>query len=91
MSNYEMKEGSFVLFKNKDKKGENHPDYKGKIKVNGEEKSFAAWLKTSKAGETYMSGQWSDYVNKSQEAKGHIAPSKPQYQESDNFDQDIPF
>jgi len=38
-----------AIFKN-DKKAENHPDYKGKINVDGIEKEIALWLKTSKDG-----------------------------------------
>lgn len=44
-----------ALFKNKDKKAENHPDYKGQINVSGIEYWVSAWLKESKAGEKYMS------------------------------------
>lgn len=54
MSGY-SNENSGVLFKNKDKKTEKHPDYRGDLDVGGEPFYLSAWLKTSKAGEKYMS------------------------------------
>jgi|SRR5215831_9349660 len=44
-----------ALFKNKRKQTDNHPDYKGTIDVDGQEYWLSAWIKKSKAGETYMS------------------------------------
>ena len=38
-----------AIFKN-DKKAENHPDYKGKINVDGVDKEIALWIKKSKDG-----------------------------------------
>ena len=46
---------SGALFKNKDKKTDNHPDYRGSINVNGQEFWISSWLKTAKSGEKYMS------------------------------------
>jgi len=50
----------FVLFKNnKDK--ETQPDYTGKITLEGgKEMRLSAWLKESKAGNTFMSGTMSE-------------------------------
>lgn len=42
---------SGAIFKN-EKKAENHPDYRGKINVDGTDKDIALWLKTSKDGKT---------------------------------------
>ena len=42
---YEMKDGSFSLFKNDKKLTEKHPDYKGSIKINGVEHWFDALLR----------------------------------------------
>ena len=36
-----------AIFKNDNKKAENHPDYKGKVNVNGKEMEVALWMKTS--------------------------------------------
>jgi len=38
-----------AIFKN-EKKADNHPDYKGKINVDGVDKEIALWVKTSKDG-----------------------------------------
>ena len=47
---------TFVLFKNKDKATEKHPDYKGTLNIEGVEHWASAWVKTSKNGEKFMSG-----------------------------------
>jgi len=44
-----------VLFKNDKKTTEKHPDYQGNINVNGTEYKLAAWIKTSKKGDKFMS------------------------------------
>lgn len=44
-----------ALFKNDKQGNEKRPDYKGSLNVNGEEFTIAAWLKTSKQGQKYMS------------------------------------
>lgn len=46
---------SGALFKN-DKEGkESRPDYRGQLNVNGTDYWISAWLKSSKAGQKYMS------------------------------------
>ena len=44
-----------VLFKNDQKEQDNHPDYTGKINVGGKDFWLSAWIKTSKAGQKFMS------------------------------------
>jgi uncharacterized protein (DUF736 family) len=45
-----------VLFKNTNKKTDNHPDYNGKIVLsNGKEYYLNAWINESKSGMKYMS------------------------------------
>lgn len=39
-----------AIFKNDNKTSDNHPDYRGKINVDGVDKEIALWLKTSKDG-----------------------------------------
>jgi uncharacterized protein (DUF736 family) len=51
---YELKEMQGSLFKNNKKTTELHPDYTGKIKVNGVELQLSAWVAKTKAGETYL-------------------------------------
>jgi uncharacterized protein (DUF736 family) len=46
---------SGAIFKN-EKKADNHPDYKGKINVDGIDKDIALWLKTAKDGKTKYFG-----------------------------------
>lgn len=51
---YELKEMQGSLFKNSKKTTELHPDYTGKLKVNGVELQLSAWVAKTKAGETYL-------------------------------------
>jgi len=52
---FERKDNSGALFKNKKKTTETHADYTGSITFEGRECWLKAWIKTSKAGEKYMS------------------------------------
>ncbi len=75
---------SGVLFKNKEKKTDKHPDYRGEVNVGGTEFFLAAWLKKSKAGETYMSLSVTE--KNANNTRGQKEPPK-----SDDFDDDLPF
>lgn len=57
---YEMKDNSFSLFKNKDKKSDKSPDYSGDIMINGKKLKLAAWIKESRSGDKYMNGSVSE-------------------------------
>lgn len=72
-----------ALFKNKDKDAENHPDYKGNLNANGTEYWVSAWIKTSKAGEKYMSVS---IVPKEEKTK-----ERPMSQRAKSVDEDVPF
>jgi len=87
---YEMNDDSFTLFKNDKEGNENRPDYKGKIKINGVEKAIAAWIKTSKNGNKYMSGKVSDFKPMPQEAKQAAYTGKEDVG-GDPFSDEIPF
>lgn len=52
---YEQKENQGALFKNEDKSSDAMPDYKGSINVQGKDFWIAAWIKTSKKGQKFMS------------------------------------
>jgi hypothetical protein len=55
MADYEHKPGSFNLLKNTKKEGEKDSDYWGDGKLpDGTDVWVNAWLKKSKAGNTYM-------------------------------------
>ena len=66
---YEMKDGSFSLFKNDKKITEKHPDFKGSIKINGVEHWFDAWTKEGKNGK-FISGRIGDPKHKGFTPKG---------------------
>lgn len=63
MSQFEQKNNSGSIFSN-NKKAENHPDFKGKCKVNGVEMEVALWKKVSAKGTEWMSMSFSEpWVN----------------------------
>jgi uncharacterized protein (DUF736 family) len=51
---YELKELQGSLFKNSKKTTEQHPDYTGKLKVNGVELMLSAWVAKTKDGSSYL-------------------------------------
>lgn len=82
----EQKDMSGVLFKNDKKETDKHPDYKGRITVNGTEYWLAGWIKPGKVGK---------YLSLSVSAKdGAIKPksnTKPKQQQQDPAGDEIPF
>lgn len=69
-----------ALFK-AEKKSEKHPDYTGKINIGGNDHYLSAWIKKSKAGNTFMSLSLGDAVEQKQSnQKG-----------ADLYQDDIPF
>ena len=66
----EQRNNSGAIFKNDNKKAENHPDYKGKVLVNGKEMEVALWVKISAKGVNYFSASFSEpFVKVEQESK----------------------
>ena len=55
----ENKLNSGAIFKNDKKLSANHPDYKGKVNVNGKEMEVALWVKQGKNG-SFMSLSFSE-------------------------------
>jgi uncharacterized protein (DUF736 family) len=81
---------SGAIFKN-EKKADNHPDYKGKINVDGVDKEIALWLRTSKDGKTkFFSVKITDPYKTSDVAVSIPAPKAPEPAE-DFFQSDLPF
>ena len=57
MSDYEIKPGTFSLFKNENRTDDNNqPHYNGNGKdMNGNDFQVSSWVTTSKGGKTYLS------------------------------------
>ena len=77
----ENKVNTGAIFKNTNKKAENHPDYKGKVNVNGKEMEVALWVKQGKAG-SYFSASFSE---------PYVAPTEERRPVGDSIDDDLPF
>ena len=74
------REDTGMLFKNKEKKTESHPDYSGQVNIGGAQMRISAWIKDGKNGK-YMSLSFR-------------APGGDQHKQSggpEEFDDDIPF
>lgn len=74
-----------VLFKNNQKKTDKHPDYTGKIDVDGTEFRLSAWIKVDRNGNKYMSLAVSQ-----QEADAQAQPRGKAKAEAPPFDPDDP-
>jgi hypothetical protein len=80
-----MKQDTFNLRKNADRKHDKSPEYRGSINVDGKEYWLAAWINSNDDGSKYFSGKVT--------AKDATqAPAKPPVSASDALDGDeIPF
>jgi uncharacterized protein (DUF736 family) len=73
-----------AIFKNDRKEKDTHPDYRGKINVDGVDKEISLWVKQSKDGKSFFSASISEpYV------KTESAPPKPIADELPSMD--LPF
>ena len=72
---YEQKDNTFSLFKNDKQGNDNAPDYKGNGMRDGKPVQVACWLKVSKSGITYMSGQFSEQFKKQDAAPQTATPA----------------
>ena len=77
----ENKTNTGAIFKNTNKKADNHPDYKGKVNVNGKEMEVALWVKQGKAG-SYFSASFGE---------PYVAPTEERRPIGDSIDSDLPF
>ena len=78
-----------AIFKNDNKKADNHPDYKGKVNVNGKEMEVALWMKTSAKGVKFFSVSFSEpFVKSEPQINGTLI--QPSYVNLDAND-DLPF
>ena len=55
---------SGALFTNKNRKEEKHPNYTGKLNVNGKEYQISGWIKETKNGEQFLSLKLSEPFKK---------------------------
>ena len=90
----ETRNNTGAIFKNDNKKADNHPDYKGKVNVNGKEMEVALWLKTSAKGVKFMSASFSEpYIKTNEPQNTQINGTlKQAIIHESNFDNDdLPF
>lgn len=77
-----------VLFRNEKKETEKHPDMTGSLDVDGVEYYLSGWTKTSKQGKKFLSVSVSP---KQKVAQQHVQKAKQQFNQEDDFSDDIPF
>ena len=86
----ETRNNTGAIFKNDNKKAENHPDYKGKVLVNNKEMEVALWLKTSAKGVKFFSASFSEPYIKTNEPQINSVSKPVNYVNLDAND-DLPF
>lgn len=77
---------TFALFKNDKQGNEKRPDYTGTITVNGEEMRMSAWIRESKTGNKFMSGQ----IQHKRESNGANLNHEPP-RDFDGMEDEMPF
>ena len=89
----ETRNNTGAIFKNDNKKADNHPDYRGKVNVNGKEMEVALWLKTSAKGVKFMSASFSEpYIKTDEPQNTQInSASKPVNYVNLDANDDLPF
>jgi len=55
MRGYQNKDTFGAIFKNTRKRNDKEPDYRGSFQWHGEELDIGGWVKTDRAGNTYLS------------------------------------
>tara|TARA_R100001369_G_scaffold17243_4_gene32506 strand:- start:361 stop:633 length:273 start_codon:yes stop_codon:yes gene_type:complete len=90
MSDYEIKPGTFSLFKNENRTDDNNqPHYNGNGKdMNGNDFQVSSWVTTSKGGKTYLSCKMQEPYKKDEPLKNNSAAPEPM---QSTEDPDLPF
>ena len=103
---YELKDGDGSLFFNNRKSKENHPDYTGRVQLEGKLYRIAGWKRTTKTGSGYLSLRVTAQPVNGQidfEKPGHASPAPsdeagkvapdeaPTETKSDELNDEIPF
>lgn len=52
---FQNKPNTGAMFSNRNKKEDKHPDLKGTINLSGNEMNIAAWKRTTKSGQQFLS------------------------------------
>jgi len=76
----ENKLNTGAIFKNTNKTKDTHPDYRGKVNVNGKEMEVALWVKQGKSG-AFFSASFSE---------PYVAPAQSEAISKTDID-DLPF
>jgi len=92
---WEKKHGDVTLFANDRKTKDTQPDWRGSIHIEGKDYEIALWNKTSKNGNTFISGRMGDEV-KPPEAKSSFSNAprpapKPTSSVKNALDSDLPW
>ena len=82
----ETKVNGGAIFKN-EKKADTHPDYKGTINVDGQDKEIALWVKQSAKGTTYFSVKISEPYKKAEQEE----QVKGKWVKPEQVNNDLPF
>lgn len=95
MPDQRNKDMSGVLFKNRDKKNDNQPDYTGECVIRGETLRIAAWVNESKRGTKYFRFTFSEPrerdQNDSDSRQPQQSPTPAHREPAANDLDDIPF
>ena len=81
---FKLMENAIIIFPNKKKSKPGHPDYKGKINVNGVVRDLALWRKSGASGDFLSGVNTEEWV-----PEGGTSPSRSS--SSAPADDDFPF
>lgn len=80
-----------AFFKNKDKKSEKHPDYRGSCMIEDVKYWVSVWISKSQRGETYFSVSYTKKDNQDDVPNPNQDNKPGDHKPDDSFDDDLPF